>query len=468
MMKKTSCLLALIAMLLPALAGAFAAKVEFPASEAGKLAAGYIEAFNAPDEAAIAAFLQANLAPEALERMPVENRMLTLRRIRGDVGAIEPAKVSAGSDGGITVIAHGSTGVWFQMGFVFEQETPHRLAGVRWKILPEAPDLDAPDTPLTEAELVKELSAHLGGLVAKDAFSGVVLVAKGETPVFRKAYGLASKEFGLPNREDTRFNLGSLNKFITRIAIEQLAAAGKLSYDDTVEKFLPDYPNKEAAAKVTVRHLVDMTSGIGDFFGEAYTATPKNRIRNLEDYLPLFASAPLEFEPGAGNRYSNGGYVVLGLIVAKASGQSYFDYVRDHIYAPAGMTATEHLEADIPAPNVASGYTRMWNGEEHPNEPRQNNVYTRPCRGSSAGGGYSTVDDLLKLVIALGAGKLSAPNAALTVSQGMAGAGGAPGINALLETHPAARYTVIVLSNYDPPTAMSVGRAIGALISRLQ
>jgi len=459
----------LLAALLPALAAAAGASVEFPAGEAGKRAAAYVAAFNSPDEAVLAAFLAANLAPEALERMPVESRMAQLRRIREDAGTIEPAKVAAGRDGGISVIARGSTGVWFEMGFVFEQEPPHRLLGVRWNILPEAPDLDAPDTPLTESGLVKELSARLDELVAKDAFSGVVLVAKGETPVFRKAYGLASKEYGAPNREDTRFNLGSLNKLFTRIAIEQLAGAGKLSLDDTIDEFLPDYPNRDAAAKVTVGHLLEMTSGIGDFFGEKYAATPKNLIRDLEDYLPLFASDPLEFEPGTGNKYSNGGYVVLGLIIAKASGRSYFDYIRDNVCVPAGMTATGHLETDVPAPNVASGYTFGWDFEEHPDEPRRNNVYTRPCRGSSAGGGYSTVDDLLRLVLALGAGKLSAPEAARTASeQGMAVGGGAPGINAFLETLPASGYTVVVLSNYDPPAAMSVGRTIGALIKRLQ
>ena len=155
-----------------------------------------------------------------------------------------------------------------------------------------------------------------------------------------------------------------------------------------------------------------MTSGIGDFFGEKYDATPKDRIRDLADYLPLFAAEPLLFEPGTDNRYSNGGYVVLGLIVEKASGMSYFDYVRENIYEPAGMENTDHLMADMPAENVASGYTRNWDGKEHPNEPRRNNIYTRPARGSSAGGGYSTADDLLKLVLALKADRLSAPETA--------------------------------------------------------
>ncbi|MBN2354994.1 beta-lactamase family protein, partial [candidate division KSB1 bacterium] len=306
-------------------------------------------------------------------------------------------------------------------------------------------------------------------IIQRDAFSGVVLLAKGEKPILRRAYGSASKEYNVPNRIETRFNLGSINKFFTRIAIEQLAGKGLLDLDDTVGKHLPDYPNPEAAAKVTIRHLLEMTSGIGDFFGEKYQSTPKNRIRTLQDYLPLFAEEPLLFEPGSNNRYSNGGYIVLGLIIEKVSGISYFDYVQEHIYAVAGMMHSGHLQSDIPTENVASGYSRFWDGQEHTDEPRRNNIYTRPCCGSSAGGGYSTVDDLLKFVLALKADKLSAPESVKRMSQGAFGiAGGAPGINAALERDNSRDYTIIVLSNYDPPTAGRVARKIRELLERLR
>jgi D-alanyl-D-alanine carboxypeptidase len=332
----------------------------------------------------------------------------------------------------------------------------------------EPPDLNEPTTPLSETELLAALRSLLDTLVAADDFSGVVLVAKGETPLFKNAYGLASKEYDVSNRSDTRFNIGSINKIVTRVAIEQLAAKGALRYDDTIGKFLPDYPNKDAAAKVTVRQLVDMTSGIGDFFGEKYAATPKDRIRDLADYLPLFAAEPLLFEPGTDTRYSNGGYVVLGLIIEKASGMSYFDYVRENVYKPAGMDRTDHLMADVPEENVASGYTLAWDGEEHPGEPRRNNMYTRPARGSSAGGGYSTVDDLLRLVLALEADKLSAPETAKMFAGNMAFAGGAPGINAYVETIATTGCTIVVLSNYDPPTAMKTGERIARLLKRIK
>jgi D-alanyl-D-alanine carboxypeptidase len=444
------------------------AKVSFPDTPAGRLVAAYIEAFNSDDAGAMRGFIDANFSPGALAQLPAEQRVTSLQRIKGDVGALEPAKVVDAREDALTIYAHGSKGKWLEIAFAFEPDAPDKMIGARFRMMNEPPDLNAPTTPLSETEFLTALGGLLDTLVAADEFSGVVLVARGETQLFKNAYGLASKEYDVSNRSDTRFNIGSINKIVTRVAIEQLAAKGALRYDDTIGKFLPDYPNKDAAAKVTVRQLVDMTSGIGDFFGEKYAATPKDRIRDLADYLPLFAAEPLLFEPGTDTRYSNGGYVVLGLIIEKASGMSYFDYVRENVYKPAGMDRTDHLMADVPEENVASGYTLAWDGEEHPGEPRRNNMYTRPARGSSAGGGYSTVDDLLRLVLALEADKLSAPETAKMFAGNMAFAGGAPGINAYVETIATTGCTIVVLSNYDPPTAMKTGERIARLLKRIK
>jgi CubicO group peptidase (beta-lactamase class C family) len=467
-MKRTIALVAVV--VLAAVCAPYAAetaKVKFPDTDAGKRVAGYINAFNGDNEKELRAFLEANISPESLKRRPINQRMQTLAQLKADVGALEAVKIIAAREDAITLIASSANGKWLELSFEFENNTPHKLMGVRLELLDEAPDLNAPPTPLSEAEIIRETERTLDDLVAKDEFSGVVLLAKGGSPVFRKAYGLASKEFHVPNLVDTRFNLGSINKFITRIAIEQLAGKQALSYDDKIGKYLPDYPNKEAREKVTIRHLLDMTSGVGDFFGEKYVATPKDKVRTLADYLPFFADEPLHFEPGSRNEYSNGGYIVLGLVIERASGGSYFDYVRENIYEPAGMVNTAHFEADNPVENVSTGYTRNWDESEHIGEPRRSNFYTRPARGSSAGGGYSTVDDLLRLVLALGAGKLSAPEAAASAGRGIGLAGGAPGISAFLETDPRVGYTLIVLSNYDPPTAEKAGQRIGALLRRL-
>jgi CubicO group peptidase (beta-lactamase class C family) len=442
--------------------------VKFPDTSAGRLVAAYIEAFNGDDAGALRGFIEANFSAGALAQLPVEQRMKSLQRIKGDVGALEPAKIVEAREDALTIIARGSKGPWLEISFALDPDAPDRMIGARFMMLDGPPDLSEPTTPLTEKEFLAELDNLVVGLVAMDDFSGVVLVARGETPLIWKAYGFASREYGALNRIDTRFNLGSINKVITRVAIEQLAGKGALGLDDTLGKYLPDYPNTDAAEKVTIRQLLDMTSGIGDFFGEKYDDTPKNKIRDLGDYLPLFADEPLLFEPGTDNRYSNGGYVVLGLIVEKASGMSYFDYVRENIYTPAGMESTDHFMADMFVDNLASGYTRTWDGEDHPDEPRRSNIYTRPARGSSAGGGYSTADDLLSLVLALKADKLSAPETARMFAGNMAFAGGAPGINAYVGTIASTGCTIVVLANYDPPTAMKTGEKIGRLLKRMK
>lgn len=313
------------------------------------------------------------------------------------------------------------------------------------------PETEA-STSKGEAEFLQALPAWLDKQSAEDKFSGAVLIAKKDKAIFQKAVGLADKTTKTPNQVDTKFNLGSINKIFTQICILQLIEQGKLSWEDKLGKLLPSYPNKDAAEKVTLKHLFDMQSGIGDFFGQKFDATPKDTIRTINDYLPLFADQPLAFEPGTNRAYSNGGYIVLGAIIEKVTGQTYFDYVREHIYKPAGMTNTDSFLSGAKTPNLAEGYRRNESGE------RVNNVDTRPGRGSSAGGGYSTTEDLLKFANALRDGKLLNPQNSRRILGRAAVAGGAPGINAELEIAP--EYTIIVLGNYDPPNAANVSRYI--------
>ena len=321
---------------------------------------------------------------------------------------------------------------------------------------------------ISTTELTEKLNQFLQELSAKDEFSGVVLLAKDGSPVFKKAYGLASKEYQVPNNVETKFNVGSIDKVFTKVAIGQLLEKGKISsVDDKLEKYLPDYPNHEVAGKVTLRQILNMQSGIGDFFGPEFANSPKDKFRSIADYLPLFASQPLAFEPGTKRKYSNGGYVVLGAVIEKVSGQNYYDYVRENIFKPLGMGDTDFYESDVPTVNLASGYAR---DRENEKAPRRNNVYTRPARGSSAGGGYSTVGDLLKFANAAEAGKIKNPafeegapkpaNAPFASMRGIGVAGGAPGLNGALETALPGGYTMVVLSNYDPPAAEDVAAKV--------
>jgi D-alanyl-D-alanine carboxypeptidase len=323
-------------------------------------------------------------------------------------------------------------------------------------------------SPVKPAELSQKLETYLQDLTAKDEFSGVVVVAQNGSAIFRKAYGLQSKEYGVPNNLETKFNIGSIDKVFTKIAIGQLLEQGKIaSVDDKLEKYMPDYPNHEAASTVTLRQILNMQSGIGDFFGPEFFDSAKDKYRSIADYLPLFAGKPLAFPPGTKRQYSNGGYIVLGAVIEKLTGQSYYDYVRDHIFKPEGMDSTDFCEGDVPSANLASGYTRERGNES---APRRNNVYTRPVKGSSAGGGYSTAGDLLKFANAVTSGKIKnpafeedapkPPNAPFASIRGIGIAGGAPGLNAVLETALPGGYAIVVMSNYDPPSAEIVSRTI--------
>ena len=314
---------------------------------------------------------------------------------------------------------------------------------------------------------IDQITAAVDKAAAEDKFSGVVLVAKDGTPLLSRAWGMADPAKGIANRPDTKFNLGSINKIFTHVAIGQLAAAGKLSLSDTISKHLPDL-NVPSADKITIEQLLQHRSGLGDIFGPKFMASHAS-IRKLSDYVPLFAGAPLSFEPGSDQKYSNAGFVVLGLIIEKVSGQSYYDYIRDHITKPAGMTDTASYAVDENVPNRAIGLTKR--GPDGPLPARQSNVNTLPARGSSAGGGYSTAADLLRFSQALlgdkllpkrwtdwmFTGKFDAPS-----QRNIGVAGGSPGVNAVLEIAPP--YTVIVMSNFDPPAAMEVGAEVRKLL----
>ena len=196
---------------------------------------------------------------------------------------------------------------------------------------------DAEGPRKSPEEFAKELDRKFEELTKKDQFSGAAMIAKDGKPIWQKAYGMQDREQKTPADLETSFRLGSMNKMFTAIAIAQLVEAGKLRFTDKLIDVLPDYPNKENARQITVHHLLTHTSGLGDIFGPKFFAT-KDSLRDLADYLPLFVEQPLRFTPGAKWSYSNAGFITLGLIIEKLSGQSYYDYVQQHIYAPAGMT----------------------------------------------------------------------------------------------------------------------------------
>ena len=320
---------------------------------------------------------------------------------------------------------------------------------------------------MSEADAVAALAEHAEQQARADQFAGAVLIARHGTVLLEHAWGPADREQGTANTPTTRFRIGSINKTFTAVATLQLVEAGKLALDDTLGKHLPDYPNKDVASKVTVRQLLTHTGGTGDIFGPEFDQH-RLSLREHQDYIQLYGSRGLTHEPGSRFEYSNYGYLLLGALIEKVSGRSYYDVVRDNIFRPAGMTSTDSLPESEDVPDRAVGYTRP----TPPSGAWVRNDDTLPWRGTAAGGGYSTVGDLLRFAQALNSGSLISKtmlDAATrphqqhygygftTEGEGLLSSyghgGGAPGMNGELRIFPHLGYVVISLSNLDPPAA---------------
>jgi len=328
---------------------------------------------------------------------------------------------------------------------------------------------------MTEADAVKALSARADKLAGEDEFSGAVLVAKNQRVLFSHAYGLADRDKQIPNTTRTRFRIGSMTKMFTAVAILQLVEAGKLELTAPLGAYLRDYPNHEVATKVTIHQLLTHTGGTGDIFGPVFDAHRHDR-RTLADYVELYGQRGPEFEPGSQWAYSNYGFILLGAVSEKVTGHSYYDYVQQHINAPAGMTRTGSLPENEAVPDRSTGYTKP------PGATRwAPNTDTLPYPGTSAVGGYSTVEDLTRFAHALLSHKLLSPHSTELLITGKANSGpgaryaygfadtrdsrgngwvgygsGAPGISGALKIYPKSGYVVAVLANLDPPAAQRI------------
>jgi D-alanyl-D-alanine carboxypeptidase len=328
-----------------------------------------------------------------------------------------------------------------------------------------------------EADVLRALSVRVAAMAGDDEFSGAVLVARHGRVLFGHAYGLADRKRRIPNTVRTRFRIGSMNKMFTAVAILQLVEAGKVRLTARLGTYLPDYPNRQVATKVTIHQLLTHTGGTGDIFGPAFDAHRK-ALRTLDDYVRLYGKRGLEFEPGSHWAYSNYGFILLGVVIEKVTGQSYYGYVQQHVYAPAGMTRSGSLPENHAIPDLSTGYTLPPGAAE-----LVPNTDTLPYRGTSAGGGYSTVEDLARFAHALLGHKLLSPDATkllitgkvdsqlgpgVRYAYGFADArspdgngwvghgGGAPGMSGDLRMYPKSGYVVAVLANIDPPAAQQI------------
>jgi len=441
--------------------------VRIPDTPAGRVFARWLEVFNRGQQDELKQFL-ATYLPDR----PVEEEL----SFREQTGGFTLVKIEESSDTKLTGIVKEREGSNYAR-FMFEVEPaePHRISNIGLRIIPRPEDA-APVARRGEPQLIAALKAELEKAAAAGRFSGAVLLARNGKPVFEQAYGLADREHNVPNRLDTRFRIGSMNKMFTATAVLQLSQAGKINLNDPIGKYLTDYPNRDVATKVSIHHLLTHTGGTGDIFGPQFDQHRLD-LKQLRDYVALYGQRAPEFEPGSRHVYSNYGFILLGVLIERVSGQSYYDYVRQHIFVPAGMKRTDSEPESTEVAGRSVGYMRR-SSQFTPN------TNTLPYRGTSAGGGYSTVEDLLAFANALTGHKLLDAQHTTLLMTGKVDAmpgvryaygfmdanrdghwfglgGGAPGMNGDLRIYPDSGYVIAVLANMDPPAASRVADFIG-------
>ncbi len=361
-----------------------------------------------------------------------------------------------------------------------EPTAPYRVHTFQLRAIPTPEGFRPPR--MTEAEVLAGLRVELDKLAGADKFSGSVIVARNGKAIFAEAYGFADRAKQIKNTLDTRFRIGSMNKMFTAVATLQLVQAKKLALTDPLARLLPKYPNQSLSSKVTIHHLLTHTGGTGDIFGPEFDQH-RLELRTLADYVKLYGARELAFEPGAKMEYSNYGFLLLGVAIEAVSKQTYYDHVAKRVFKPAGMTSTSSpMEDKARDPRRSIGYMR------DPKAGWQPNVDNLPIRATSAGGGDSTVNDLLAFANALtgnrlldaehtkllttgkvdmGAGTMKYAYGFIESLQGgrrcFGHGGGAPGMNGQL-TICDNGYTIVVLANLDPPAA---GRVEQFLLDRL-
>ncbi|MGA2096883.1 MAG: serine hydrolase domain-containing protein [Candidatus Acidiferrum sp.] len=438
---------------------------EIPKTPAGNQFTAWFSAFNSGDKAKLDAF-QSNYAKP--EDHPTD-RLLSFRQQTGgfDLRKIEdstPTKLTA-------VVQERGSDQFARLTFEVEPTAPYKVIRIDIRITERPAEFALPR--MSQPELVDALRAKLEKDAVANVFSGAILLARDGKTIFTGAYGLADREKKTPNTLNTKFRIGSMNKMFTAVSILQLVQAGKINLADPLGKYITDYPNKDIATKVTIQQLLTHTGGTGDFFGPEFDAH-RLELKTLQDYVKLFGQRGPQFEPGSRWDYSNYGFLLLGVIVERVSGKSYYDYVSENVYKPAGMTSTGSLPEDQPVPDRSIGYT------DFGGKGLQPNTDTLPYRGTSAGGGYSTVEDFLRFATALTGHKLLNAQYTDLMTTGHADTprgkygfglmifdsgtpsfhfghgGGAPGMNGDLTICPQSGYIIAVLSNLDPPAASNI------------
>jgi len=455
---------------------------EMPAGIAGERIASVIATLNSGDAARFRRFIETEVTPEFRGIASMEDHVevfLETVRTWGTVSFHSIRSYTPARSATVVILKDTNYDAWRAFTFQLDAAQGSRISSLSFNSARTPTNVE--ESNLTEAEVVEEVNALVRRLCGADLFSGSVLLANDDGVLLERACGEASKRFHVANNTETKFNLGSMNKMFTSVAIAQLAERGVLSYDDPISKYVDEsWLPREITDRVTIHHLLTHTSGLGSYFNDTYWEGSRELYRSVDDFKPLVNGETLAFAPGSEFRYSNTGMLLLGVVIESVTGHSYFEHIRAKIYEPAGMTNTDSYEMDYPVENLAIGYIRDPDSEYG----WENNLYKHVIKGGPAGGGFSTVGDLYRFALALRENTLVSPETlqlvwtshsdasygygfgvrTLPAGRVVGHGGGFPGLNGNLDIFVDSGYVVAVLANYDggaDPVAQRINNLLG-------
>ena len=460
---KTKALILMLSVSLISRAG----EPSFPETPFGERLQAIVHGLKNPTPESLSAMIRENLAAALLDAYPMEAHLAHFQGIAQELGPFTVIGIQAQIPDQIYLDVKTENEAKPKRFLVeFDPNPPNGLIGIQ-----QSPYVDM--TAIQAADF-RRLHQSLTQLARENEFSGALYIENEGRIVFVGAYGYANKRHQVKNHLDTRFDIGSITKSFTRLGVLLLARDGKLAFEDSINQYLPELPKDKA--KITVGHLLRHESGLTEYWESPLYRRTKDQILDVDDYVAIIKDLTLDFPPGSAQRYSNAGYNLLGAIIQRVSGQTYYDFMRDRIFSPLGMLATDFSQRTWADADIATGYTNL-----SPLGPSQGysreNTTTFPPIGSPSGGCYSTVFDLASfehqmihgalldaehtaLYFNLGRAKSFAEARTMPIPEVLSAAGGAPGLSAVTVTYRPAGLRVVALSNYDERLAEDIGVAL--------
>jgi CubicO group peptidase (beta-lactamase class C family) len=292
--------------------------------------AGWLTAFNSGNRAEMLKYHEANFPyDKASADVAGIDLELGLRRFTGGF-EFKRAEESAAT-GMVAILKERDSDQFARAAMDVHAEPPHHVLNFEIHLIPTPDDLRP--CRMEERDAIAALVTEVDRAMHRDWFSGAVLIAKNRQAVFAKAFGFADRAAKFPNTLNTRFRIASIGKMFTAVAVMRLVQDGALALTDPLGTILTDYPNDTVASKVTIHHLLTHTGGTGSVNMRDYAA---HRLRTHADYVKLIGTRDVAFEPGAKFEYSSYGFMVLGAIIEKVTGTSYYDAVDQLVYRHDG------------------------------------------------------------------------------------------------------------------------------------